>query len=92
MSVHKSPLALKQRVGTLRTYIRPLQRDLDLTPLSDEEDMVCRIGHGHLCYVLHVAHIVLISKTHVILYLHSSSNSVRPVIHALVFPFEVCVS
>ena len=41
MSVYKSPLALKQRVGSSRTYIRPLQRDLDLTPLSDDEDVVC---------------------------------------------------
>lgn len=29
---HSSPLMLKQRVGTARTYIRPLQRDLDLLP------------------------------------------------------------
>ena len=41
--MHKSPLALK-RVGLSRTYIRPLQRDLDLTPLSeDEDDAVCGI-------------------------------------------------
>ena len=30
--VLSSPSLLKQRVGTARTYIRPLQRDLDLTP------------------------------------------------------------
>ena len=42
MSVHKSPLALKQRVGISRTYVRPMQRDLDLTPLSDEENVVCQ--------------------------------------------------
>ena len=29
--VLSSPLMLKQRVGAARTYIRPLQRDLDLT-------------------------------------------------------------
>ena len=39
-AVHKSPLALKQRVGVSKTYIRPVQRDLDLTPLSDDEDVV----------------------------------------------------
>ena len=41
MSVRKSLLlALKQSVGLSRTYTRPLQRELDLTPLSDE-DVVC---------------------------------------------------
>ena len=32
--VYSSP-ALKQRVGTSRTYIRPIQRDLDLDPKGD---------------------------------------------------------
>ena len=31
--VMSSPSVLKQRVGTARTYIRPLQRDLDTTPV-----------------------------------------------------------
>lgn len=35
MAVHTSPALLKQRVGTARTYIRPVQRDLDVTPLED---------------------------------------------------------
>ena len=34
VNVHASPSLLKQRVGTSRTYIRPLQADLDLTPLE----------------------------------------------------------
>lgn len=33
-NVHASASLLKQRVGTSRTYIRPLQADLDLTPLE----------------------------------------------------------
>ena len=42
MGVHKSPHILKQRVGTSRTYVRPLQRDLDLTPENEsDEDSVC---------------------------------------------------
>jgi len=32
--VMSSPSILKQRVGTSRTYIRPLQRDLDTTPVK----------------------------------------------------------
>lgn len=32
--VMSSPLLLRQRVGTARTYIVPLQKDLDLTPLD----------------------------------------------------------
>ena len=35
MAVHGSPRLLKQRVGKSRTYIRPIQQDLDLTPLDD---------------------------------------------------------
>ena len=39
---HKSPRHLKESVGK-RTYIRPVQRDLDLTPVhaSDDEE-VCQ--------------------------------------------------
>ena len=49
-AVHKSPLVLKQRVGVSRTYIRPVQRHLDLTPLSDNEDEV-RWNMGRVfCY------------------------------------------
>lgn len=40
MAVHTSPSILKQRVGSARTYIRPVQRDLDLTPLDDKTDVV----------------------------------------------------
>ena len=36
--VYSSPGALKQRVGTSRTYIRPIQRDLDLEPCEEEVD------------------------------------------------------
>ncbi len=37
--LHKSPFGLKERVRTSRTYVRPVQRDLDITPMdeSDEE-------------------------------------------------------
>ena len=49
MSVHKSPLALKHHGGSSRTYIRPLQKDLDLTPLSDDEDVVCIKKFFNLC-------------------------------------------
>lgn len=35
MAVHTSPNILKQRVGVSRTYVQPLQRDLDLTPIDD---------------------------------------------------------
>ena len=34
INVHTSPTLLKQRVGTSRTYIRPLQADLDVTPVE----------------------------------------------------------
>ena len=37
--VHKSPRHLKERAGK-RTYIRPLQKDLDLTPLEEDEFVV----------------------------------------------------
>lgn len=40
MATHTSPALLKQRVGTSRTYIRPLQRDLDLDPIEDKSDVV----------------------------------------------------
>ena len=32
---HSSPHHLKERVGNARTYIRPLQRDLDLSKVID---------------------------------------------------------
>ena len=38
--VFSSPAILKQRVGVARTYIRPLQRDLDLTPMAEIPDRV----------------------------------------------------
>ena len=36
--VMQSPLKLKQRVGVCRTYIRPLQKDLDTTPFESEDE------------------------------------------------------
>lgn len=38
--VHTSPSLLKQRVGNSRTYIRPIQKDLDLTPIEESIDAV----------------------------------------------------
>ena len=35
---HSSPEMLKRRVGNARTYIRPLQMDLDLTLLHETTD------------------------------------------------------
>ena len=32
--VYSSPAALKERVGSARTYIRPVQKDLDLEPIT----------------------------------------------------------
>ena len=50
--VHTSPTILKQRVGTARTYIRPIQRDLDLSALvvlphgvSSKLSAVCGLSH-----------------------------------------------
>lgn len=40
MAVHASPSLLKQRVGGSKIYIRPLQRDLDITSVKDEADLV----------------------------------------------------
>ena len=40
MAVHTSPNILKQRVGVSRTYVRPVQRDLDLTPIDDVTEAV----------------------------------------------------
>lgn len=37
---HSSPHHLKERMGTARTYIRPLQRDLDLSEVVDLPDGV----------------------------------------------------
>ena len=34
-AVHKSPSALKHCVGTSKTYIRPVQCDLDVTPIME---------------------------------------------------------
>ena len=36
--VYSSPAALKQRVGSSRTYLRPIQRDLDIEPAEDSSD------------------------------------------------------
>ena len=40
MAVHTSPAMLKQRVGVSRTYIRPVQRDLDLTAVEGTPEAV----------------------------------------------------
>ena len=32
--VYSSPQSLRMRVGNARTYVRPIQRDLDLTPIE----------------------------------------------------------
>ena len=40
MAVHTSPALLKQRVGASRTYICPVQRDLDLTAVEGTPDAV----------------------------------------------------
>ena len=40
MAVHTSPNLLKQRVGVSRTYVRPVQRDLNLTPIDDVTEAV----------------------------------------------------
>ena len=41
---HSSPAMLKERVGNARTYIRPLQRDLDM-------DAVCGLPEGVSLYM-----------------------------------------
>ena len=54
-NVHASPALLKQRVGTSRTYIRPLQKDLDLTETVAETApetvsyYSCRVFFNSLC-------------------------------------------
>ena len=42
-SVYSSPAALKERVGTARTYIRPVQKDLDLEPIKQLPQGVSRV-------------------------------------------------
>lgn len=56
MAVHTSRALLKQRVGASRTYIRPVQRDLDLTAVEGTAEAVSIITaqlmttHGkHIC-------------------------------------------
>ena len=44
LGVHKSPSMLKQRVGTSKTYIRPLQCNLDLTPIEINKEVVCLLA------------------------------------------------
>lgn len=41
---HSSPECLKQRVGNARTYIRPLQKDLDITAIFNLPDGVRKIA------------------------------------------------
>ena len=38
--VMQSPMMLKQRVSSARTYIRPLQRNLDTTPVRQLDEIV----------------------------------------------------
>lgn len=38
--VMQSPMMLKERVGSARTYIRPLQRNLDTTPVREVNEIV----------------------------------------------------
>ena len=38
--VMQSPMMLKQTVGSVRTYIRPLQRNLDTTPVRQVNEIV----------------------------------------------------
>lgn len=52
LSVHTSPSLLKQRVGNTRTYIRPIQRDLDLTPLEQPQDTVSNLLQQQLFCVI----------------------------------------
>lgn len=48
MATLTSPAILKQRVGTSRTYIRPVQRDLDLKPIEDMSDVVSAEIKGYM--------------------------------------------
>ena len=59
---HSSPEMLRQRVGNARTYIRPLQRDLDLSEVVEVADEVkiitstlspCVSGGYHVCVCIH---------------------------------------
>lgn len=63
MTVHKSPLNLKERVANSRTYVKPLQCDLDLTPLdSNDDDYDVVMHYLVVCVMLmfvHVAHRML---------------------------------
>lgn len=45
--VYTSPAALKQQVGTSRTYMRPIQRDLDLEPNQDTTDLEVNYSSKH---------------------------------------------
>ena len=50
-TVHGSPRLLKERVGKCRTYIRPIQQDLDLTPFDDPPVgvSICTTVYGCSC-------------------------------------------
>lgn len=39
--VLSSPMMFKERVGTSRTYIRPVQKDLDISVVFDLPEGVC---------------------------------------------------
>ena len=43
--VMQSPMMLKQRVGSAQTYIIPLQRDLDTTPVKQVDKIVSLLLH-----------------------------------------------
>ena len=55
MAVHTSPAMLKQRVGVSRNYIRPVQRDLDLTAIEGTPEAVSIYANcmpTHECAIL----------------------------------------
>ena len=51
--VQSSPQMLKQRVGSTRTYIRPLQRDLDLSQVTESsiEEVCIHCTCKHDCII-----------------------------------------
>ena len=53
MAVHNSLTLLKQRVANARTYIRPIQKDLDLTPIEESIETVCYYLGVDACVTIH---------------------------------------
>lgn len=52
MSVYRSPSSLKERVGNARTYLRPIQRDLELES-DDEENIEDTASVIHYIFACH---------------------------------------